>query len=191
MFYRGFLPLFVFIVATVMACSDSSDRRSAVIPEAPQVPEVPEITSVRTIVETLASDKFEGRDNQSPGSALAREFLYEELSKFAQPINPDVEGIEAYLQPYDLGTNVLAMIPGGELADEYVMIGAHYDHHGSDPNSCDGMSEEDNICNGANDNATGVAATIDIVRSIVAQGTPRRSIIITLWDGEEDGLVGA
>ena len=62
------------------------------------------------------------------------------------------------------------------------------DHHG---NNCDDITEDDNICNGANDNATGVAAVIDIVRSIVADGVPRRSIIVTLWDGEEDGLVGA
>lgn len=191
MFYRGMLAVFVLVMLVVGACSDGSDRRSAVIQDVPEVPEVPELTSVRSIVETLASDEFEGRDNQTPGSALAREFLYEELSQFAQPIDPDAEGIEGYLQPYDNGTNVLAIIPGGELADEYVMIGAHYDHHGRDPRSCSGMTEEDDICNGATDNATGIAATIDIVRSIVAEGTPRRSIIITLWDGEEDGLVGA
>ncbi|MFK8048337.1 MAG: M28 family metallopeptidase [Halioglobus sp.] len=188
MLYRGMLAVFVLVVLVVGACSDGSDRRSAVIPE---VPEAPQPASVRSIVETLASDEYEGRDNQSPGSALAREFLYKELSQFADPVDPDAEGIDGYLQPYANGTNVLAIVPGGDLADEYVMIGAHYDHHGRDPVSCAGMTEEDDICNGATDNATGVAATIDIVRAIVAEGTPRRSIIITLWDGEEDGLVGA
>lgn len=181
MLYRGMLAVLVMVILVVAACSDNSNRRSAVAP----------MLSVYDIVEALSSDDFGGRDNQSPGSALAREFLYEELSKFAQPIDPSAEGIEGFLQPYSNGTNVLAMIPGGELADEYVLIGAHYDHHGSDPDSCAGMTADDDICNGANDNATGVAATIEIVRSIVAEGTPRRSIIITLWDGEEDGLVGA
>lgn len=68
------------------------------------------------------------------------------------------------------------------------MIGAHYDHLGSD---CDGVSAVDNICNGAADNATGVAAVIDIVREITAEGVPRRSIIVTLWDGEEDAFDGS
>lgn len=149
-----------------------------------------EVLSVFSLVERLASDEMEGRDNLSPGSVLAQSFLYDELVKFAEPIFPAAPGIEGYLQPYALGTNVLAIVPGGELADEYVMIGAHYDGHGSGE-VCAGKTAEDDICNGANDNAAGVAAVIDIVRSIVAGGVPRRSIIVTLWDGEEDGLVGA
>jgi len=169
------------VILVVVACSDGSDRRTAAI----------SVADVRTIIETLASDEFGGRDNQSEGSAMSRQFLFEQLSQFAEPIDPNAEGVEGYLQPYSNGTNVVAIVPGGELADEYVMIGAHYDHHGSDADSCAGMTAEDDICNGATDNASGVAATIDIVRRIVAEGTPRRSIIITLWDGEEDGLVGA
>ena len=89
-----------------------------------------------------------------------------------------------------MGTNFLAVVPGGELADEYVMIEAHYDGHGSD-DFCEGKTAEDDICNGASDNAAGVAAVIDIARSIVTDGVPRRSIIVTLCDGEEDGLVGS
>ena len=147
-------------------------------------------SSVFLIVETLAADEMGGRDNLSPGSLLAQSFLYEELAKIAQPIFPAAQGIEGYLQHYDVGTNFLAVVPGGELADEYVMIGAHYDGHGSD-DVCEGKTAEDDICNGASDNAAGVAAVIDIVRSIVADGVPRRSIIVTLWDGEEDGLVGS
>ncbi|MGI9287718.1 MAG: M28 family metallopeptidase [Pseudomonadales bacterium] len=145
-------------------------------------------TDVRALVAQLASDEMAGRDNQSPGSLLAQTFLVGELSKFAQPAFAATIGEDGYLQQYDLGTNILAIVPGGELDNEYVMIGAHYDHLGND---CDGISTEDNICNGASDNAAGVAAVIDIVRSITASGTPRRSIIVTLWDGEEDNFDGS
>ena len=186
------LAIIAICAFVVVACSGGSSNHNNETPE-PEPPTVPEVEppmgmDVFSLVEALASDEMGGRDNLSPGSELAQTLLVDELSLFANPVFEGSEGIEGYLQHYDLGTNILAIVPGGELADEYVMIGAHYDHHG---NNCAGISDEDNICNGANDNATGVAAALDIARSIVADGVPRRSIIITLWDGEEDGLIGA
>jgi hypothetical protein len=168
-------------VASVIAvaCSDGSDNSGNLAPVQ---------LDVRALVETLATDEMNGRDNLTAGSLRAQEFLIKELEKIADPVFPELQGAERYLQHYAVGSNILAVVHGGELADEYVMIGAHYDHHG---NKCSDITEDDNICNGANDNATGVAAVIDIVRSIVADGVPRRSIVIALWDGEEDGLVGS
>lgn len=145
-------------------------------------------TDVRTLVETLAADELQGRDNQTPGSTRAQQLLIDELSRFAEPAFPDRSGNAAYLQSYDVGANVLAVVPGGDLADEYLLIGAHYDHLGLD---CDDITADDTICNGAADNATGIAAVIDIVRSIQAQGTPRRSIIMAFWDNEEDNFEGS
>lgn len=137
---------------------------------------------VRTIVETLASDEFAGRDNLADGSIKSQAFLVAELAAFAEPLTDE------FLQQYELGANIVGVIPGGDLADEYVMLGAHYDHLGRE---CRGVSPLDDICNGATDNATGVAVAIEVARSIAAQGTPRRSVIVALWDGEEDGLVGS
>ena len=69
------------------------------------------------------------------------------------------------------------------------MVGAHYDHLGS---SCPTAVAGDTICNGATDNATGVAATLAIGRAIAAQSKPpRRSVILAFWDREEDGLLGS
>lgn len=147
----------------------------------------------RTLVEQLASDEMNGRDNQSPGSALARELLIDQLSLFAKPVFPEATGRDGFLQVFDRGTNVLAVIPGGELADEFVMIGAHYDGKGNEctASNCDSTTTDDNIYNGATDNAAGVAVAIEVARAIAADGVPRRSILITLWDAEEDGLVGS
>ncbi|RMH13740.1 MAG: M20/M25/M40 family metallo-hydrolase, partial [Gemmatimonadetes bacterium] len=74
--------------------------------------------------------------------------------------------------------NTLAEIPGSDLADEYVMIGAHLDswHMG----------------NGATDNAAGSVVMMEAMRILKALGLqPRRTIRIALWSGEEQGLLGS
>ena len=140
----------------------------------------------RQLVEALAADDLEGRDNGSPGSVAAQELLVDQLQQFALPARPDEP--EGYLQRFAEGTNVVAMIPGGDLAEQWVVIGAHYDHLGSD---CPTSDPVDTICNGATDNATGAAVAMATARSVAAAGVPRRSVLIAFWDAEEDGLLGS
>jgi len=74
--------------------------------------------------------------------------------------------------------NTVAEIPGKELKDEIVMLGAHMDswHSGT----------------GATDNGVGVAATMEAMRILAALDLhPRRTIRIGLWSGEEEGLLGS
>ena len=141
----------------------------------------------QAVVETLAADDLEGRDNQTPGSDASQAYLVEQLAEFTEPIDGDT--LDGYGHTFAVGTNLLGVIPGGELADEYVVIGAHYDHLGSD---CITDTPGDAICNGAADNASGVATVLEVGRSLAgAEDPPRRSIIVALWDAEEDGLLGA
>jgi Zn-dependent M28 family amino/carboxypeptidase len=87
--------------------------------------------------------------------------------------------------------NVVGILPGGDavLADEYVVLTAHLDHLGINPNAKPG---EDAIYNGAIDNAAGVATMLEAARSFVASGTrPRRSVMFIALTGEEHGLLGA
>lgn len=140
-------------------------------------------------VARLAGDQTAGRDNGTPGSALARQFLIGELKRVSTGLNTAATGDAAYTQTLPGGTNLVSVIPGTDLADQYVVVGAHYDHLGS---SCQYKSTGDQICNGATDNAAGVAAVLAIARSIAAQPVkPRRSVVLALWDAEEDGLVGS
>lgn len=82
--------------------------------------------------------------------------------------------------------NVLAMIPG-KNTDEYVIMGAHFDHVGCDPDL-----EGDSIYNGADDNASGVSAALQIAHAFATAGVqPERNIIFAFWDGEEIGLLGS
>ena len=74
--------------------------------------------------------------------------------------------------------NILAEIPGTDLADEVVMVGAHFDttHAGT----------------GATDNATGVAAMMEVMRILrTIDARPRRTIRLALWGAEEQGMLGS
>jgi hypothetical protein len=128
-------------------------------------------------LEALSADDMEGRDNDAPGGARARRYLVDRLREIGVVTE----------QPFGAGVNVLAVIPGTELPEEHVILGAHYDHLGSD---CRMLRPDDTICNGATDNAAGVAAVLEIGRRLASEPV-RRSVVLALWDAEEDGLLGS
>ena len=80
--------------------------------------------------------------------------------------------------------NVVGILPGSdpELAQEYVVVGAHYDHVGVDDRGRIGF--------GADDNASGTAALIEVAEAL-ALARPRRSVIFCAFAAEEDGLLGS
>lgn len=140
-------------------------------------------------VRALAGDDMGGRNNETEGSARAQRYLIDRLDDFAVGLDASASGDDAFRQAFAGGTNIVALIPGHELPDEYVIIGAHYDHLGS---RCRSADPADTICNGATDNATGVAAVLAIGEQLAReQGGPTRSVILAFWDREEDGLLGA
>lgn len=154
---------------------------------------------LRSVVRTLAGKKLAGRDNDTPGSIGAQTYLIRKLRRLGAGLNGGGTDDAAYKQPFtnfgQTGTNLLAVMPGSDLAAEYVMIGAHYDHLDS---RSDGTGHcfangavGGQICNGAADNASGIAATLAIAKAIKKLGSPRRSVILAFWDAEEDGLVGS
>jgi len=140
-------------------------------------------------VHVLASDDMGGRDNQTEGSARAQRYLIDRLDDFAVGLGASASGDDAFRHAFAGGTNILALIPGTEQPDEYLIIGAHYDHLGS---RCRTADPADTICNGATDNATGVAAVLAIGEQLARErGGPSRSVILAFWDREEDGLRGS
>lgn len=83
--------------------------------------------------------------------------------------------------------NVIAVLPGTELKDEYIFYMAHWDHFGLDPNL-----EGDKIYNGALDNATGTAALIELAEAFTKlENPPLRSIAFLAVTAEEQGLLGS
>jgi hypothetical protein len=89
--------------------------------------------------------------------------------------------------------NVIAVLEGeGPLAEETIVIGAHYDHLGRGGNGSLARGSTD-IHNGADDNASGTAALIEVARSLVAEKKdgPRRRIAFMAFSAEERGLIGS
>ena len=82
--------------------------------------------------------------------------------------------------------NVLARIPGTARPEETVMFGAHWDAFGRAT-----PKDGDDIYNGAVDNATGLAALLELARLFREGGAPERSVVFVAWTAEEAGLLGA
>jgi Zn-dependent M28 family amino/carboxypeptidase len=83
--------------------------------------------------------------------------------------------------------NVVGMLRGTTHADETILFGTHWDHLGIGAPGAAG----DSIYNGAVDNATGVAAMLEIARTLAAAPRPQRSIVFAAWTAEEKGLLGS
>ena len=89
--------------------------------------------------------------------------------------------------------NVVGILPGSDpkLKDEAIVIGAHYDHLGRGGEGSLAPREGD-IHHGADDNASGVAALIELARMFSSQNPkPRRTIVFIAFSGEEEGLIGS
>ncbi|CAN5797252.1 M28 family metallopeptidase [soil metagenome] len=82
--------------------------------------------------------------------------------------------------------NVIGVLPGTERPDEVVLYSAHWDHLGR----CDAIDGDD-ICNGAVDNASGVAALVALAEANAKKGAARRSQVFLAVTAEESGLLGS
>lgn len=154
---------------------------------------------LQRVTRTLASDKLRGRDNDTAESLLVQRYLLPRLARIGRPLLAGA-GADRYRQGFvqsgQTGTNLLAVIRGRELPDEYVIVGAHYDHldtRSAPSGRCSSRAATGGeVCNGATDNATSVAAVLAVGRAIRSLPTPpRRSVVLALWDAEEDGLLGS
>lgn len=134
-------------------------------------------------VRALASPDLEGRAAGTPGGEMARAYLVTRLRSLG--LEPGFEG--RYARPFVVRdrrlANVAARVPGRDpaLSEETIVLGAHYDHLGR---------RGETIFPGADDNASGCAALLEIARSL-ARDPPRRSVLIVFFDGEEIGLLGS
>ncbi len=85
-----------------------------------------------------------------------------------------------------MSRNVIGVLPGTKRPDEYVLYTAHWDHLGR----CAPVGGDD-ICNGAVDNATGVAGLVTMAEAYKKAGAPDRSIVFLAVTAEESGLLGS
>ncbi len=115
-----------------------------------------------------------------PQMVVAAEHYNRLVRMIQKGVKPQLEiDIESTYHDGDVNSfNIIAEIPGTDLKDEIVMIGAHFDswHSGT----------------GATDNAIGCGVVMEAMRILKSIGaTPRRTIRVALWTGEEQGLLGS
>lgn len=146
---------------------------------------------VEAHVRHLASDDFEGRQGANAIRAAAwvadqfeqlglKPVLPEDSYRQDIPGRPDDDGGKTII-----GQNVVGLLRGSdpELADEYILLGAHHDHIGK---------AEDGIFYGADDNASGVAMVLAVAERLSQPGQrPRRSVLFVSFDVEEHLLFGS
>ncbi len=145
------------------------------------------VDGLYSYVEAFTNPRLEGRRTGTKGGLLAAEYIENELLLMGlkQPYS------NSYMQPFMengmKGVNVLGMIEGTALKDEVVVLMAHYDYVGQ---SKDGI-----IYPGAEDNASGVAALLEIAKAFQAAKKrgiePVRTILFAFFDGNKSDLSGA
>ncbi len=96
-----------------------------------------------------------------------------------------------------MDADVVAYLPPPAGSDEYVLVGAHYDHLGrGGTSSLERTGEENKIHPGADDNASGTAWTMELAAALAKERSEhpekfRRGVIFALWSGEEIGIIGS
>ncbi len=144
------------------------------------------------VIETLASDDYEGRGIGTTGLSKAANYIAARFE--AAGLKPG--GEFGYFQTFSVDgpdgkpvrvKNVVGVIPGS--SGPPVVLSAHYDHLGYGwPDARDGF--EGRIHPGADDNASGIAVMLEVARSLV-DSAPERGIIVLATCAEEVGLQGA
>ena len=152
-------------------------------------------------VRFLADDKQEGRGVGTGGlersgayikEGFGRAGLQTSFQDFTIPADAP-----AVLHTNLAGTatrNVVAVIPGGSLKwrGEFIVVGAHYDHLGLGGFGALDPDSTGRVHNGADDNASGTAALLEIGRILgVRKPAPARTIVLVAFSGEELGTLGS
>ena len=89
--------------------------------------------------------------------------------------------------------NVIAALPGSDpkLKDQWIVVGAHYDHLGLGNRNSLAPSQIGQIHHGADDNASGTAGVMELARAAAAGPRPKRSVLFVAFSGEEIGALGS
>lgn len=150
-------------------------------------PILPDVDSTKLLsdLEALSADAMEGRLTGTPGNAKARAYIIRRFKEVGiQPIG------ESYERPFTFigrdktertGINIVGVVRGRREPGKFIVVTAHYDHLGV---------RNGQTYNGADDNASGVAALIAVGERLASQ-KPEHSILFAALDAEESGLNGA
>ena len=171
--------LFLLATLALVSCKTTQSLQSAIYKVNPK--------EVSTTLHYLASDELEGRDTGSKGIEKAANYLEEILKK--SNVKPYFSNYKDTLSNIANAYNVVGYIEGTDpkLKNEWVILGAHYDHIGIAEKGFEG----DFINNGANDNASGTTILSEVAKYLGTSKNNKRSVMFVFFSAEEKGLLGA
>ena len=149
---------------------------------------------VKQHIYTLSNDSMQGRKAGTDGIEKAAKYIESEFKRIGlKSFNSDSFRQEfKFINPRSSNSelltlsNVIGLLEGSKMKNEYVIISAHYDHLGKKDNG-----DGDLIFNGANDNASGVAAVLMLAEYFKKANINKRSLLFVAFTAEEMGLVGS
>ena len=149
---------------------------------------------VKQHIYTLSNDSMQGRKAGTNGIEKAAKYIESEFKRIGlKSFNSDSFRQEfRFVNPRSSNSellilsNVIGLLEGSKMKNEYVIISAHYDHLGKKD-----VGEGDLIFNGANDNASGVAAVLMLAEYFKKANINKRSLLFVAFTAEEMGLVGS
>lgn len=175
----------------------------------------PDAAAIEADVRYLASDALDGRRSGTPGNTAAADWIADRLSALrlerilfdSASCDPTGSCGLSYNEPFvarpsptgvdpaatALPTrNIVGVIPGTDpvLRHQYVIVGAHFDHLGRSTRGALDPDRGSEIRNGADDNASGTAAVLELAR-LMARRPARRSVVVVLFSAEELGMLGS
>ena len=165
-------------------------------------------SNIRAHVAKLASTEFAGRMTGERGIELAGDYIEKEFKKYG--LKPGIPGGygKSFRQNFSFtptaapgqerktynATNIVGVIEGRDanLKSEAIVIGAHYDHLGrGGPGSGSLAANSTDIHYGADDNASGTSALLELARHYAKAKTNKRTLVFVAFSGEELGLFGS
>jgi hypothetical protein len=152
-------------------------------------------------IKFLTDDRLQGRATGSPGADSAATYLARRFSEVGlqpaaggwfQSFNVGRDAPSARGKPGLVGKNVIGILPGRDpvLRNQTVILGAHYDHLGLGGFGSLDPDSTGRVHNGADDNASGIAALIQVAARLAAS-PPARTVVFIAFSGEELGLLGS
>lgn len=189
-------PILLFILGCLIGCGTAKEALTAKNGRAAGAEEVAAelpskerrgVSALNRTMLYLSSDQLLGRETGEEGIEKAALFIEDQLR---------VSRVPPYFSTYrdtlsnfrENAYNIVGIVEGNDpvLKNEYILLGAHYDHigirHGQG---------NDSIANGANDNASGTATVLELARYFGQKRTNGRSLIFALFSAEEKGLLGS
>ena len=160
----------------------------------------PDSASIIRDISYLASDALQGRLTGTAGNDSAAAYLARRYRALGlKPLAPDYQQhfvarpvVRDGPAPSLPTQNVFAVLTGRDpaLYGQYIVIGAHFDHLGKSREGALDPNDSVGVRRGADDNASGTAAVLELARLLAAR-PPSRSVIFVNFTGEEEGLLGS